>query len=137
MGDVSKNMEKAINNLDDALMKGVEKVCQTIENSAKRKCPKDDGILRASITHWVSELLMAGFVGTNVEYAPYVHEGTGIYANNGNGRKEVPWLYKDEKGKWHSTKGQKPNPFLLDAIKETQGDIIKILGEEARTEWMK
>ena len=59
---------------------------------------------------------VVGRVGTNLEYAPYLHEGTGIYARAGNGRKEVPWVYYDEKtDKFYSTKGIKPCPFLQEA----------------------
>lgn len=46
-----------------------------VEEVAKRNCPVDTGNLRSSITpvieHWA-----AGYVGTNVEYAPYVEYGT-------------------------------------------------------------
>ena len=55
MGDVSKNMEKAINNLDKALLAGLEKVCQMIENTAKEECPVDDGHLRADIQHVIDK----------------------------------------------------------------------------------
>lgn len=56
---------------------------------------------------------MAGYVGSNLEYAPYVHQGTGIYAKDGNSRKQVPWVYYSEKdGQRHVTKGTKPRPFL-------------------------
>ena len=34
---------------------------------------------------------------------------------NGDGRKDVPWHYQDEEGNWHTTSGQKPNPFLTRA----------------------
>ena len=137
MDDVSKNLQVKIDSLDAALLHGIELVCQQIENAAKETCPVDDGVLRASITHYVTELLMAGIIGTNVEYAPYVHEGTGLYAKNGNGRSEVPWRYKTADGKWHTTKGQKPNPFLERALEKNQPIILKVLGEGARAEWMK
>lgn len=52
-----------------------------VQNEARRLAPVDRGRLRSSITH---ELAVEGGelvarVGTNVEYAMYVHEGTGIY----------------------------------------------------------
>lgn len=137
MGDVSKNMEKAINNLDNALLAGLEKVCQMIENTAKEECPVDDGPLRADIQHVIDKNKKIGIIGNTLEYAPYRHEGTGIYAIGGNGRKEVPWRYKDAKGKWRTTKGIKPKRYLLTAVNANRNNILKVLGEGARTEWMK
>lgn len=110
--------------LPDAIAKGLELCGQIVENDAKRKCPVDDGTLRASIGHEVEDNMCE--IGTNVEYATFVHEGTGIYAVNGNGRKEVPWKYKTPDGKWHTTKGQKPVPFLRDAVDENMNEFTKV-----------
>lgn len=137
MDDVSKNMSKAINGLDKALLAGIEKACQMIENTAKKECPVDDGTLRADIQHVVNQETMVGVIGNTLEYAPYRHEGTGIYAVGGNGRKDVPWRYKDAKGQWHTTKGIKPKRYLLTAVNVNRDNILKIIGEGARAEWMK
>ena len=118
-----KLQEFADKGLLEAVQKGLEKACVIVEVSAKENCPVDDGVLRASITHDVEGT--EGYIGTNVEYAPYVHQGTGIYAVKGDGRKEVPWSYQDAEGKWHTTKGQKPNPFLQKAIDENQDKVLK------------
>lgn len=118
-----KLQEFADKGLLEAVQKGLEKACILVEVSAKENCPVDDGVLRASITHDVEGT--QGFIGTNVESAPYVHQGTGIYAVKGDGRKEVPWSYQDAEGKWHTTKGQKPNPFLQKAIDENQDEVLK------------
>lgn len=113
--------------LPELLREGMKRACIICETEAKRNCPKDDGTLRASITHDVEELGtgVVGYIGTNVEYAPYVHQGTGIYAVNGDGRKEVPWRYQTSDGQWHTTSGQRPNPFLQDAIDAKQGEILE------------
>ena len=66
-----------------------------VEAQAKVNCPVDDGQLRQSIGSEVKGNI--GAIGTNVEYAPYVHQGTGIYAVNGDGRK-TRWKYQDAKG---------------------------------------
>ena len=113
-----------LNTFPREVKKGLEKACQLVENEAKKNCPVDDGILRASLTHEVAEDASEGVVGTNVEYAPYVHEGTGIYAKNGNGRK-TPWTYKDAKGQYHTTKGQQQRPFLQDAADSNHDAILK------------
>lgn len=71
--------------------------CMLVERSAKENAPIGrTGVLRNSITsEWTAQ---EGRIGTNLEYAPYVHQGTGIYAVNGDGRQDVPWRYQDAEG---------------------------------------
>lgn len=121
--EVQRNLENVIANLlPDAITRGLQDAIQSIENDAKANAPVDDGVLKASITNKVEDT--SAICGTNVSYAPYVHEGTGIYAKSGNGRKNVPWKYKTSDGKWYSTEGQKPNPFLQDAVDSNMGTIL-------------
>lgn len=125
------NLELFISKLlPAAVKKGLRKACLIIEDSAKEKCPKDDGTLKGSITHEIKD--NDGIVGTVVKYAPYVHEGTGIYASEKRGRR-TPWTYTDEKGVTHTTRGQKPQPFLKDAAEENKQKILEcfqdLLGE--------
>ena len=125
-----KGAESLINKLeainDDFIPDFLEKACLMVERDAKILCPVDDGTLRASITHEVDG--KEGRVGTNVEYAPYVHQGTGIYAAMGDGRQER-WGYQDAAGEWHSTIGQQPNPFLEKALMQNKKEIKKMLKE--------
>lgn len=122
----SDNLQAFINALPGAVLDAVEESCQLVENSAKRNAPVDDGILQARITHKVDVEEREGVVGSNEEYAVYVHEGTGIYAKEGRGRREVPWRYRTPDGKWHTTKGQKPQPFLQDAVDSNRQKILNI-----------
>lgn len=123
--DFERDLQNYIDNLlPQGLEKGLTKACVAVEAEAKRRSPVDDGILRASITHQVENLV--GYVGSGVEYAPYVHQGTGIYAVNGDGRKE-PWIYKDAEGKVHKTVGQQPQPFLQDAVDSLEGKLADII----------
>lgn len=98
--------------------------CAIVERSAKQKAPKKTGDLRRKIESRVENL--QGIVYTPLEYAPYVEYGTGLFAENG-GRKDVPWRYKDDKGEWHSTSGQKPQPFMRPALDENREEILRIL----------
>ena len=59
-------------------------------------------------------------------YAPYVEYGTGLFAAKGDGRKDVPWVYQDEKGEFHSTIGMHPHPFMHPALDENKGNIERI-----------
>lgn len=99
---------------------------------AKEKCPTGDGSgeyghIKESIDYNVFREgdKIIGRVGSNNEIAIYVHEGTGIYAIEGKGRKDVPWTYQDRKGKWHSTKGMKPRQFLKETIEENRGFLLE------------
>lgn len=106
--------EELINKLlPEAIIKGLEKAGQLVENEAKKNCSVNDGILKASIINQVDEDNLNVSIGTNVEYAPYVHEGTGIY--NPEGRKTA-WIYETADGQTYISHGQKANPFLRDAV---------------------
>jgi len=61
-----------------ALATNILKLCTQIEGRAKGLCPVDTGRLRSSITSGLIEDgdTIAGVVGTDVEYAPYVELGT-------------------------------------------------------------
>lgn len=131
LNNVLANLEDTIDKIKVCESVAIDRGCQIIENKAKELCPVDDGILRASITHKVQESsvgTITGTVGTGVEYAPYVHQGTGLFAVNGDGRKE-PWVYKDAKGQFHKTIGQKPQPFLLDASIGEMDAVIRQIRE--------
>ena len=112
-------------NIDEA----IGQACALVERSAKQKAPKGDGELRRSITSKVDSKKHEGVVYTPLEYAPYVEFGTGLFAEGGNGRKDVPWHYKDEKGVWHTTKGMKPRPYMRPALKENRAKIIDLIKE--------
>lgn len=102
------------------------RACALVERSAKIKAPKDSGELRRSITSKVED--DKGIVFTPLEYAPYVEYGTGLFAEEG-GRTDVPWAYQDDKGEWHTTSGQAPQPFMRPALDENKEQIIRIIKE--------
>lgn len=116
------------------LTSALTEACMVVEKDAKKKCPVDDGTLRGSITSEVED--NQGIVGTNVEYAPYVEFGTGLFAAKGNGR-QTPWTYRDEKGEWHTTAGQHPQPFLQPALDNNKREIRKIINNEISRELKK
>lgn len=83
----------------------------------------DTGRLRNSITHTVSGGTV--FVGTPVKYGIWHEVGTGIFADDGQGRKS-PWAYQDSKGIWHNTRGVKPSHFLKNAVADHMEEYKKI-----------
>ena len=65
-----------VNAIDQALARALEEVGLVAEGYAKKACPVDTGRLRNSITHQVRPSEKSVYIGTNVEYAPYVELGT-------------------------------------------------------------
>lgn len=125
MNDIQVNLQHVIEHLlPEAILVGMEDALQLLENETVERCPVDDGILRGSITHEkeFDGNFVVGVVKTDVDYAPYVHEGTGIYAENSRAE-NIPWVYCDAAGRFHTTKGQKPNPFLQEAGDSCMADI--------------
>ena len=123
---VMDNLNDFINKgMDAEICAALEKACLIVEADAKRNCPTGDGQLRQSITHTIDEENLVGYVGTNVDYAPYVEIGTGIHSSEGTGRK-TPWCYQNEKtGKWHWTRGMYPKPYLQPAMESNKDKIQK------------
>lgn len=125
--------------LRDLLRRGL-----LVESAAKRNLsgiggPKriDTGRLRASITTIAidRDQRPVVLVGTNVKYARWVHDGTGIYGPRGTrihprSAKVLVWpsvKYGKSKGKFRGkavarwTRGMRPNPFLKNALIAAKG----------------
>ena len=109
--------------------KALTKIGLKMETEAKQKCPVDTGTLRRSITFEVENNELT--VGTNVEYAPYLEFGTGIYAVNGDGR-DTPWRYESADGEWHTTQGQPAQPFLFNTFNENKDKAVEYIVDEIR-----
>ena len=70
------NTEECAQGIVRAIDRALEEIGLAAEGYAKRACPVDTGNLRTSIPHAVASSGDAVYVGTNVEYAPYVELGT-------------------------------------------------------------
>lgn len=90
--------------------------------------PVDSGKLRQSIDYQVESDKVK--IGSYSEYSVYVEKGTGIYAEDNNGRK-TPWVYYDnKKDEYVWTKGSKPQPFITPAVDKNKKKIITLFEEE-------
>ncbi|MFJ6264425.1 HK97-gp10 family putative phage morphogenesis protein [Lysinibacillus xylanilyticus] len=108
----AKRFEKG---LLDEVSDVVYETARLIQTEAKALAPVDDGSLRDSI-----EMKMIGkynaIVTVGAHYAIYVEYGTGIYAENGGGRK-TPWTYYSTKlGRYVKTEGMRAQPFWGPAV---------------------
>ena len=95
-----------------------------VVGDAQRFAPSGNAHLSGSIKAKVQLLNDRVIVGTNVEYAPYVEYGTGIYAEGGKGRK-TPWSYKSEKYGWVTTKGMVKQSFLRRSLDWNRQNLVK------------
>ena len=126
-----RSIENATLKIIQDVTKNMMKACLVIDRDAKKNCPVDQGPLRAAMEYDVN-VTASEIIGSNSnssEHAPYVHQGTGIYAVNGDGRK-TPWKYEAKAGKykgWHITRGQKPQPFLEDARDNNKDKVLTLL----------
>ena len=100
------NAQRIADAIDQALAKALEEVGLVAEGYAKKACPVDTGRLRNSITHQVRPSEKSVYIGTNVEYAPYVELSTS------------------------RTKGQ---PFLRPAAKDHENTYRKIFEKHLRS----
>lgn len=114
------NKLKSIEKLN--IKKALDRGAIIIENQAKQNCPVDTGELRRSITHESTDEFTV--IGSNVFYAPYICIGTGLWSSTGDGRKDIPWHYQDDKGEWHTTVGSHPHPFLAPALHQKKREAI-------------
>ena len=67
------NTAEVLSALKMAKKRGLEAIGLTAEGYAKKETPVDTGRLRNSISHATDD--EAAYIGTNVEYAPYVELG--------------------------------------------------------------
>ena len=82
---IKDNTQQVLSALEKAKKQGLEAIGMTAEGHAKKNTPVDTGRLRNSITHTTDS--NAAYIGTNVEYAPYVELGA-------RGRKPVHMLQR-------------------------------------------
>lgn len=68
------NTQEILSALERAKKRGLEAIGLSAEGHAKEITPVDTGRLRNSISHATDD--EAAYIGTNVEYAPYVELGS-------------------------------------------------------------
>lgn len=100
------NTDKVIKGINRAVSAALEKIGLKAETYAKQNITKqgavDTGNLRNSITHATTK--DAVYIGTNVEYAPYVELGT--------------------------SRGMKPRPYLKPAAQDHADEYRRIFKSE-------
>lgn len=120
--DFSDDVKKKINELGVAWL---EEASGEVEAQTKRNTKVDTGRTKNSWEHRVYDSKLEAEVGSRYKNALWEELGTGIHALNGDGRKDVPWFYKDAKNKWHATVGKKPRRAFHNAYTSLKNRIIR------------
>lgn len=110
------NSDQVIKEMEAAVARGLTKCAVKAEGYAKDLCPVDTGTLRRSITNKV--LHKEAWIGTNVEYAPYVELGTGSQYFSG-GSPEAKYQ-------------RAPRPYLKPAASEHTDEYKAIIEAELK-----
>ena len=131
-------LKQLLESKSGAVAQDLDRRARAVQNQAIRLCPVNEGRLRGSISREIAVEPngLTARVGTNVEYAMFVHEGTGLYGprgryivpvkgdflkwaatnNSGTGRRR----YKGGKTQAYvyakRSRGVRGRPFLRDAL---------------------
>lgn len=128
---INDNTANVLNAIKQAKARALERFGMQGESYAKEHLTQnksvDTGNLRNSISHRVDTAKDRAVIGSNTLYAPYVELGTGVYAEGG---RPTSWVYKDDKGNWHHTKGQKAKPYLKPAVANHTETYVNIAKDE-------
>lgn len=124
--DYSIEVKSAIKS---AALAFLEEAGGEVEAQTKRNCAVVTGKTKGSFNHQVSESDLTVAIGSDYENAIWEEFGTGIYAINGDGRKDVPWTYYDEQGERHVTSGKPPKRMLFNAFQSLESKIQSMARE--------
>lgn len=115
--------DDVIKRIESEIESALEEVGGELEAQVKRNTKVNSGKTKAIWTHKVDMNNKVVYIGSPYENALWEEFGTGIYAQNGNGRKDVPWTYRTADGKFYKTSGKKPRKALQNAFNSMKGKI--------------
>lgn len=148
--ELRDNMERIAENLHGLpMVTAMRRATLVIERDAKRFAPVDTGRLRSSINSTVRTAglfpgsSLQGITGTNVTYAPYMENGTGLFA--GRPRHRMPpisalegWARRHRMNAYvvalaiARRGGLEPREFFKKSVNKNRGRVVEILGEGVR-----
>ena len=120
------NRPAVMSRLDQFVEKALTSAGMVLEANINPLIPVDTTALLISLKYEVDISKKTMYIGVNEPYAIYVEFGTGVFAENGGGRK-TPWWYKDEDGNWHRTIGQKPSRYMRGGYENARADVEKVV----------
>lgn len=105
--NIDDDTVEVMGRIDSAVEQFLTEASGEIVSMTARNSRVDTGQLKASWQAIVHENV--AYIGSPLENAIWEEFGTGIHAENGNGR-QGGWAYEDEEGEVHWTRGKQKNP---------------------------
>lgn len=135
---MESNLEEIIKKLEDAATRGIEDVLDTLQIETKDISRIDTGKTSESY-ETVTEVgpqegIIQGAIGSNEMNAIWEEFGTGLYAENGDGRQD-PWVYRGSDGNWYTTVGKTANAPLRGALAKRKAQIPKLIEKSFKEEF--
>lgn len=127
MREFRKRVEKATFEKEQRIKEEVKNSTLAMEARQKKDAPYNEGHLGRDISHDFTDNGFTGETHTTVEHSLYNEFGTGIHAENGNGRR-TPWAFPKRAAgnkeydlpvimingeEYYVTRGQKPQKFFF------------------------
>lgn len=129
--DHSEEVLRALQNaIERALMAMGDTAVNHAAQNLNRQHAVDTGRLKGSIKRAIRGEDV--YIGTNVEYAPYIEFGTGHYSTTGGGTLKKSWVYKDAFGNWHRAYPRPARPYLKPAVTDHADEYWSLLEESLK-----
>lgn len=113
---------KVTDAMEDEINAVLEECAGEMESAVKRNSRVKTSQTKNSFQHFVDDAKHEAVIGSPLENAIWEELGTGEYALEGNGR-QGGWVYVDEEGKGHFTRGKKPSRAFWHAFQNLKKPI--------------
>lgn len=121
--EFTNNSVKVKDAIKDICLAWLEEASAEIESQAKRNTRVATGQTKGSFSHTIDEKSLEAQVGSPMENAIWEEFGTGIYAENGDGRKDA-WCYQSANGEWCTTNGKQGTRALQKAFTALKSKLV-------------
>ena len=122
------NSDKVKGAIRQAAVAFLHEACGELTSQGRNNQRVRTGKTKGSWRYVVDDGRLEGYVASDAMNAVYEEFGTGEYALNGDGRRGG-WWYRDEKGKFHFTKGKRPQRPLYRAFIMLRHRIVSMAEE--------
>ena len=115
---VIHHLDEVLQRLHSASVAFLHEASGELESQAKVNTRVDTAQTKNAWTYRLDERGLVSTIGNPLENAIWEEFGTGIYALGGRGRR-TPWVYRDRRGRWWTTRGKRGTRAFYRAYRST------------------